>query len=211
MASKFDSQAIAWMPGQVASRRRFVPNVPIVTHDNRRKLFYDDLVKDRTVIVQFVSLAYHPNYPVTRNLIDVQRRLGDRLGDDVFMISITSDPENDNVAALAEFSKRHHAKEGWTFVTGDVDSLSLLQQVFFFHGDETHQQHHSELQPTDCSAGLLRYGNDTAGIWGSVPTKTDAAQIIDRLAWITPNREAKRPKGIRRAGPRFDTATRSYR
>ena len=194
-----NDQAVAWQPGQLATQRRFLPNVPVVTQDGERHLFYDDLVKDRTVIIHFFSLAYHPNYPVTRNLVAVQRLLKHRLGTGVFMYSITTDPQHDDVQRIAEFARRHHAQTGWQFLTGESDAIDAIKRILFFH---THEQAaHEQDDAPDCSMGLLRYGNDQAGLWGSVPAKTDAQQIVDRLSWLEPR---QRPTvGLKRRGPRL--------
>jgi protein SCO1/2 len=187
-----------WVKGQIATGRRFVPNVPVTTHEGDEKLFYDDLVRDRTVLVQFMSLAHHQQYPVTTNLVQVQRQLGLRLGRDVFMYSITVDPMNDTVEKLREFARRKSAGPGWTFLTGDEAAIEALKKVFFVHaGHETHAHGHGNAgsgTSPDCSLGLMRYGNDAAGIWGSVPTKSDPALIVERLSWIQP----VQPRGQRR-------------
>jgi hypothetical protein len=46
--------------------------------------------------------------------------------------------------------------------------------------------------------GLMRYGNDAAGLWGSVPTKLDPELIIERIAWLHPSPSMKR---LTRKGP----------
>ncbi len=183
-SNPLDDAAIASVPGQVSTRRRFVPNVPVVSHHGHRYMFYDDLVKDRTVIVHFFNLTDHPGYPVTRNLVSVQQLLGERLGTSVSMISITTDPQRDNESQIAEFAARHHARSGWTFLTGEPSAVEAIQGIFFNHGSG--QSGHDHNAVPDCSLGLLRYGNDRAGLWGSVPTKSDPAQIVARLDWIDP-------------------------
>jgi protein SCO1/2 len=202
--------AFPWQHGQIATRRRFVPNVPVVTHRGERRMFYDDLIKDRTVVVQFFSLVFHHNYPVTRNMVHLQKQLADRMGKDVFLYSITTDPINDNPTALAEFAQRHRAGDGWTFLTGEPASIEIIQRVFFFHGSAVDSNapvvSHTHVggEVADCSMGLLRYGNDAAGLWGSVPTRTEPAQIVERLNWIQPDRRDRRITvggQLRRGGP----------
>ena len=178
--------------GQIATGRRYFPSVPVTTHHGERRLFYDDLVRGRAVLVQFFSIVGHSGYPVARNLVEVQRLLGDRLGRDVFMYSITTDPADDP-ASLTDFARRHDAGPGWLFLTGAAADLTAVKEAFFFHDGGGHGP------AGDCSRGLLRYGNESAGLWGSTPTKTDPAQIVQRLDWISP-----RPRAdglIRRRGP----------
>ena len=69
-----------------------VPNVVVTTHEGRRALFHDDLARGRIVLVQFASLADDAGYPVLENVARVQTLLGDRLGRDVHICTITTDP-----------------------------------------------------------------------------------------------------------------------
>jgi len=159
----------------------YFPNVVVVTHEKQQALFYDDLLRGRTVMVHCFSIAHDAHYPVTANLAKVQDHLGDRLGRDVFLYSLTTDPENDTPEALARFARRHGARRGWLFLTGRPDDMALLRQRFFDHGRGVH---HDFVR--DCSLGLLRYGNESVGLWGAVPTKSDPEWIARRLDWILP-------------------------
>lgn len=192
-----------WVNGQIATGHRFIPNVVVETTDGDRRLFYDDLIKGRTVILQFTSTSTHDDYPVTRNLKNVQRLLGDRCGRDVFVYTITSDPERDTREVFARFSKQFSPGPGWQFLTGIPESIEAIKRVLFVHsgakrsvgesgGASTHGTGH------DCSLGLMRYGNDKAGLWGSVPTKLDPRLIVERVNWISPTSSRKK---LTRKGP----------
>src|SRR5213080_1947542 len=86
-------RAMAAAGEPVASR---FPNVALRTQDNRAVRFYDDIVKDRLVIISFMFTSCTSQCPrSTANLAKVQDALGDRLGRDVFMASISVDPERD--------------------------------------------------------------------------------------------------------------------
>src|SRR5690349_22480924 len=62
---------------------RRLPNVLLETHDGRQVRFYDDLVKDRMVVINMMyancSNLCPPN---TANLLQVQEALRDRMGKD---------------------------------------------------------------------------------------------------------------------------------
>ena len=52
------------------------------THDGKAALFYDDLVKDRIVVLNFMYLSCKGTCPATvHSLVKVQKRLGARVGD----------------------------------------------------------------------------------------------------------------------------------
>lgn len=157
------------------------PNVVVVTHEKQQALFYDDLLRDRTVMVNCFSIAHDAHYPVTANLAKVQDYLGDRLGTDIFMYSLTTDPTNDTPDALAEFARRHGARRGWRFLTGRPEDMDLLRGRLFVHGRGVRRDF-----ARDCSQGLVRYGNEAVGLWGAVPTKSDPAWLARRLDWVAP-------------------------
>src|SRR5919199_4241315 len=83
-----------------AIQRTHLPNVPLVTHDGRRVRFYDDLVKDKRVVLTFFSSrALTESYKVTENLRALQRLFGRRIGGDMFLYTIGPNPEGDTPAA----------------------------------------------------------------------------------------------------------------
>src|SRR5882724_4068504 len=71
-------------------RRRHLPNVELITQDSKKVRFYDDLVKDRRVVIQFMFARCKDVCPmITHHLVEVQRILKDRVGRDIFFYSIT--------------------------------------------------------------------------------------------------------------------------
>ena len=72
------------------------PNVPLFTQDGTPVRFYDDLIKGQVVLINFFFTSCPLICPrTTANLVKVEEALGERLGRDVRMISITVDPEKD--------------------------------------------------------------------------------------------------------------------
>lgn len=170
------------------------PRVVVTSHRKRRALFYEDLLLGRTAIINFFSIEHEQHYPVTANLAKVQGHLGDRLGRDVFMYSLTTDPAHDTPEALAAYARSHGAQRGWLFLTASPHDMELLRGRLFVHGRGAHRDF-----KRDCSMGLLRYGNESVGLWGSVPAKADPEWIAKRVGWITPRESlATSP---RRRGP----------
>src|SRR5688572_12112184 len=81
---------------RAARNRRHLPNVPLRTHDGRDVRFYDDLVKGRKVLINFTYTNCTRTCPrTTENLRRVQEILGDRVGRDIFIVSLSLDPERD--------------------------------------------------------------------------------------------------------------------
>src|SRR5262245_40275792 len=72
---------------------RHIPDVEIGTQDGKRVRFYEDLVKDRKVVINFMyTHCKGICSPVTSNLVKVQHMLGDRMGRDLFFYSISLEP-----------------------------------------------------------------------------------------------------------------------
>ena len=207
--------------------RRFIPDIPVTTHRGVELAFYRDLVRDRIVLVHFMSIANHRRYPVMPHLVRFQERLRDRDPDGFSMISITADPERDTPVHLAAFAEAGGVTlSAWHLVTGRPDDIALLKTALFVHrGPEPSPEAVSrkeafefwrnqmgETDPAmfcsqpgdagrDCSMGLMRYGNEALCLWGSTPTRADPALIAKRLDWVDPARCIGRTRGPRRAGP----------
>jgi protein SCO1/2 len=181
-----------------------IPNHVVVTHEGFRALFYDDLVAGntsgktpagRTVILHCMSIATEPVYRSVESLARLQPLAAGRLGRDLFIYSLTVDPERDTPKALREFAARHGAGPGWLFLTGETAALLDLRQRLFSHGPgHVHGQ-----DGADCAMAMLRYGNAAAGLWGAVPARTDPAWIVQRLSWIEAREHPVGPP--RRRGP----------
>ncbi len=48
----------------------------------------------------------------------VQEKLGDRLGKEVLLVSVSVDPTRDTPQRLKIYAAKHDAKEGWIWLTG---------------------------------------------------------------------------------------------
>jgi len=118
-------------------QQRHLPNVELITQDNQKVHFYNDLVKDKRVVIQFMFARCKDICPIiTHHLAEVQRMLNGRVGRDIFFYSITLSPEEDTPRDLKAFAKAHEIGPGWTFLTGKPDDILLLRKSLgFFYND----------------------------------------------------------------------------
>jgi protein SCO1/2 len=118
-------------------QRRHLPNVELVTQDGKKVHFYDDLVKDRRVVIQFMFARCKDICPmITHHLVEVQKILKDRVGSDIFFYSITLSPEEDSPRDLKAYAKMHGVGPGWRFLTGKpADILLLRKSLGFFYNN----------------------------------------------------------------------------
>ena len=138
----------------------YFPNVELTTHDGQRVRFFDDLIKDKVVLINFIYTSCPDTCPVeTARLLEVRRILGDRVGKDVFFYSITIDPEHDTQPVLAAFAENWDIPEGWKFLTGDHDDIVLLRQKL---GVSIEDVRTAKLKDHDLD---LVMGNQATGRW----------------------------------------------
>ncbi len=105
----------------------YFPNVPLTTQDGKTVRFFDDLIKDKVVVINFIYTHCPDTCPLeTAQLVQVQKIMGDRLGKDVFFYSITIDPERDTPEVLKEYKDRFKAR--WTFLTGKKSDIIQLRK-----------------------------------------------------------------------------------
>lgn len=78
------------------------------------------MVADRVVVANFVFTSCSAVCPVqTAILAAVQDRLGERLGREVVLVSISVDPFNDTPDQMKAMAERFGAKPGWYWLTGE--------------------------------------------------------------------------------------------
>ncbi|MEM5789756.1 MAG: SCO family protein [Syntrophobacteraceae bacterium] len=107
----------------------YFPNIPLITHTGEKVRFFDDLIKDKVVAINFIFTRCPDACPLeTARLREVQKILGDRVGKDVFMYSITIDPEYDTQEVMKEYAEKFEAGPGWLFLTGNKDDIVLLRK-----------------------------------------------------------------------------------
>ena len=135
------------------------PNVELITQDGKKVRFYDDLIKGKVVALELIYTTCKYNCPLeTARLVQLQKLLGDRMGKDIFLYSITIDPEHDTPAVLKEYAAKYHVGPGWTFLTGKEADIKLISKKLGLdklpNGND----------PDGHTPSLL-IGNEATGIW----------------------------------------------
>lgn len=175
-AARGDTQSEA----RERTRQRYFPNVTLRTQDNKPVRFYRDLIKDKIVTINFFYAKCEEICPmVTANLVKVQKLLGDRVGREIFMYSITLKPEEDSPAALRHYAEMYKVKPGWTFLTGKPADIELLRRSLGFTNpdpklDKDVTQH----------IGNIRYGNEPLILWAACPGMAHAEWIAESISWV---------------------------
>lgn len=139
--------------------KNYFPNVELTTHEGQKVRFFDDLVKDKVVVINFIYTTCPDACPLeTARLTEVKEILGDRVGKDVHFYSITIDPETDTPEVLADYAKRYQTGPGWLFLTADSDKVLTLRKKLGLYIDEI------EKDPNDHNLSMIM-GNQKTGRW----------------------------------------------
>jgi protein SCO1 len=161
-------------------QKRYFPNLELTTHDGKKVYFYDDLIKDKIVVINFMYVKCDGVcMPVTTNLKRVQKLLGKRVGRDIFMYSITLKPEEDTPRKLKEYVKAHHIKPGWTFLTGKPDEIDKLRRSLGFKDAKVKLD-----QDITNHTGMVKYGNEARQWWAMFPGRANAPWIAECIQWM---------------------------
>jgi protein SCO1/2 len=179
--------AAAWATGEDVAgpaARRLSPreriqkyhllNVELTSHEGKKVRFYDDLVKDRKVVLNFMYATCEGIcIPVTANLVRVQKMLDGRVGRDIFFYSITLKPEEDSPAVLKEYAQRHGVGPGWLFLSGKPEDIEALRRGLGFKYDDP-------VEDADKSnhVGMVRIGVEPAMRWAASPGQANPEQIV---------------------------------
>ena len=161
---------------------RYFPNFEVTTHEGKKVRFYDDLVKDKIVVINFMYAQCEGIcVPITRNLKRVQSLLGKRVGRDIFMYSISLKPEEDNPQKLKHYVQMHRIKPGWTFLTGKPDEIDILRRKLGFSDSKAKLD-----KDLTNHIGMIRYGNEARQWWAMCPGQANPPWIVESILWMDP-------------------------
>jgi len=168
-------------PNSRAAQSGFFPNVPLVDQDGKSVMFYDDMVKNKTVLLNFFLIGCQDGRcPIaTANLRKVQDMLGDRMGKDVFFISVTLQPELESPKILKKYADSFEVKPGWSFLTGKPHDIETLRRSLGYFDPDPERD-----RDLNNHIGMARYGNDKFNRWGAISLRSSPANIASTFQWL---------------------------
>ena len=154
-------------------------NAVLRTQDNKEVRFYDDLIRGKQAVVNFMYAECHGACPlVTQTLKKTYMQLKDRMGKDLFFYSITTKPQDDTPAALKHYAKTRKADlPGWYFLTGDSYDIETIRFRLFG------MSHPGFDLDDSMHAGMLRIVNDGRNSWGMAQAFATQKNILKRIEW----------------------------
>lgn len=164
------------------ARAGIFPNVPLVTQNGEKVRFYDDCIRDKTVLLHFFLVECTDGLCPTAigNLRKVQDLLGERMGKDIFFLSITLQPKKDTPKILKEYSDNFDIKPGWSFLTGKPADVEKLRRALGYVDWDPLQD-----KNLTTHIGMARYGNDRLERWGGVSLRSSPENIASSFKWLT--------------------------
>jgi protein SCO1/2 len=161
------------IPPRELIQRRHLPNVELVTHEGKKVHFYDDMVKDKIVAINFMySHCEKICPPIMANLARVQKILVERMGRDIFMYSISLKPEEDTPEVLNKYAKAIGVRPGWLLLTGKPEDVEFLRKSLGF----TYRDPKEDADKSN-HIGMLRIGNEPMMRWAACEGQARAEWI----------------------------------
>ncbi len=143
-------------PGAEApAAQKYFTDVELINQSGEKMRLYSDVLKNHVVIVNaFFATCQGSCLPMNRNLEKLQATFKERMGKDLYIVSISVDPTVDTPQALKEYAKKLNAAPGRLFLTGKKENVDwalykLGQYV------EQREQH----------TNIFIIGNERTGLW----------------------------------------------
>jgi protein SCO1/2 len=154
-----------------AKAEEYFPDVELVDQDGETVRFYSDLIEGKSVVINVFFTSCVGVCPVlSQKVAAIQEKLGDRLGKEVHLISISVDPETDTVQRLKVYAARFKARPGWYFLGGKKENIDwALQKLGQYVKDK---EGHSN---------ILLVGNSRTGRWKKIFGLAPPAELVEAV------------------------------
>ncbi|HEV2762908.1 MAG TPA: SCO family protein [Pyrinomonadaceae bacterium] len=142
-------------PEPPTAAAKYFTDVELLDQDGKTVRFYSDVLKGKTVVVNaFFTTCTSVCPPMNRNMEKIQEAFGDRVGKDVFLVSISVDPATDTPPRLKEYATKFKAGRGWTFLTGKKENVdwALYKLGQYVENKDDHKT-------------VFIIGNERTGLW----------------------------------------------
>ena len=158
-----------------------IPDTPVYDQDGRKLKFHTDLVKGKTVAINFIFTTCTTICPpLAATFAKVQKDLGDRVGRDIVLISVSVDPAIDVPERMKSFLAKFGAQPGWIFVSGNKGDIDgLLRSLGAYVSDKNDH------------TPMILIGNDAAGYWTRAYGLAPASRLVKMIGEAAAKEGAK--------------------
>ncbi|MBI2960769.1 MAG: SCO family protein [Betaproteobacteria bacterium] len=156
-------------------------NIVLTTQHGKPVRFYDDLIRDKAVIINLMYTGCGDICPANSAVLaKVNDLLGQRMGRDIIMLSLSIDPIADTPERLKRYWEAFGAKPGWLFLTGEPAEIDRLRRELGAYDldpaiDADPAQH----------SGFITIGNDRTNRWTALPLLMHTPQLMGTILRIS--------------------------
>lgn len=179
------TQAATTLPGAKdsdAARRAYFTDLKVVSNEGRELRFYSDILRDKIVLISFYYLDCGTVCPLQNKVLaELQNLLGERLGRDILVLSISVDPARDTPELVKAYARAWNARAGRLFLTGSKLNVDWINYKLGYYTEDP---------PTHKATYLL--GNVKSGHWMTVRPDTKAKVLADNLLKLAEGQNAAR-------------------
>lgn len=168
--------------GEMPPAQKYFTDVELTDQNGKPVRFYTDVLQGKTVVVEsFFSTCSGTCPLMNATFAKIQAAVGDRLGKDVFLVSITVDAENDTPAKLKAYADRMKARPGWMFLTGKKENVdqALHKLGLAVKSREEHKN-------------LFIVGNEPTGLWKKVQGLGKPDEIVSIVQGVINDKGTER-------------------
>jgi len=114
-------------------------DLELVTQDGKRVKFKSEVIGDKLVAMTFIFTSCTTICPVYNAIFSrLQPLLGERLGSEVILVTLTVDPTTDVPARMKKEAEKYQAKPGWYYLTGKKGNVDqVLEGLDAYFADFT--------------------------------------------------------------------------
>jgi protein SCO1/2 len=159
-------------------------NAVLRDQNDKELRFYDDLIRGRQVVVNFMYAECKGACSITtQRMKTIYELVQNRMGKDLFFYSITIRPQDDTPAAMKHYAEMNKVDlPGWSFLTGEPYDIQTIRFRLF-------GMSHPGFDLDDAMhGGMLRILNDGRNSWGMAQAFASNKHILKRIEWHDPQK-----------------------
>lgn len=176
-----NSPATPTVTAPTSRNNMVIPDVEVLDQHGNALHFHTDLIKGKTVAINFIftnCTTICP--PLAATFARLQKEMGDKVGKDVHLISISVDPLTDTPERLKAWGAKFKAGPGWTFVTGEKQEMDKLLNALG-----------AAVSKREDHTPAMIIGNDSKGVW----IRTYGLAKINEIMGVIQNVMAEKVEG----------------
>lgn len=148
--------------------KNYFTDVELLDQNGKPHRLYTDLMRGRVLVIDSFFSSCTGVCPVmNRQLTEVYKAFEDRMGKDLFLLSISVDPTVDTPERLKEYAQGLNVGPGWYFLTGSKENVETALRKFGMYVEN--REDHSN---------LFMIGNDAQGLWKKAFGLAPAEELV---------------------------------